>query len=246
MKKRIWELDMLRGIFMILIMLFHLWYDLVYLFGLTELDTEFKRFLFGIGNDWGGTPFLLISGLCATIGSRPIKRGLQVIGGGMIISLVTAGMYFLHFADRSIIIYFGVLHCIGVCMLLWPLFRKLPTWAILLSGLVMAVAGLYLKYNSIWVDHPWLTVFGIPPHGFASSDYFPLLPNLGYFLIGAAVGQTFYAGKQALLPRVNADILPIRIFSFIGKNSLIFYLLHQPIMAAAIYLWLMLFGGNPL
>ena len=38
MKRRIWELDMLRGFFMILIMLFHLWYDLVYLYGLTGMS----------------------------------------------------------------------------------------------------------------------------------------------------------------------------------------------------------------
>jgi len=240
MKKRIWELDMLRGIFMILIMLFHLWYDLVYLYGIAELDTESKRFFYGLGNDWGGTPFLLISGLCATIGSRPVKRGLQVIGGGMIISLVTAGMYFLNFAGKGIIIYFGVLHCIGVCMLLWPLFKKLPTWSILLLGIVMSAAGLYLKYHSVWVDYPWLTIFGIPPHGFVSSDYFPLLPNLGFFLLGAAAGRKFYVNKQTLLPGVNPNILPIRIFSFIGKNSLIFYLLHQPVLAGAVSLWLMI------
>lgn len=242
MKKRIWELDMLRGFFMILIMLFHLWYDLVYLYGLTTLDTAAKQFFFGLGNDFGGTPFLLISGLCATIGSKPIKRGLQVIGGGMVISLVTAGMCFLNFSDRSIIIYFGVLHCIGVCMLLWPLFKKLPTWAVLLLGIVMTAAGLYLKYEPMWADHPWLTIFGIPAHGFASSDYFPLLPNLGYFLIGAAAGRKLYPERVSLF---SCSILPLQSITaplcFIGKHSLIFYLLHQPVMAGAIGLGLMLF-----
>lgn len=238
MKKRIWELDALRGIFMIAIMLFHLWYDLVYLFSLVGLSTPFAKALFGLFNDWGGTPFLLISGLCATIGSRPVKRGLQVIGGGMIITAVTVGMYLLNFTGKSIIIYFGVLHCIGVCMLLWSLFKKLPTPALLVLGIVMAAVGLYLKEH-VRVDFPWLIPLGLVSRNFASSDYFPLLPNLGYFLIGAAAGRTFYKEKKTLLPNVNADNIVIRCLGFIGRNSLIFYLLHQPVFSGAISLWLM-------
>lgn len=241
MRKRIWELDTLRGIFMILIMLFHLWYDLVYLFGVAQLTTDFEQTLYGLFNDWGGTPFLLISGLCATIGSRPVKRGLQVLGGGMIITAVTVGMYLLNFTGKGIIIYFGVLHCIGVCMLLWPLFKKLPTPALLVLGIVMAAVGLYLKEH-VRVDFPWLIPFGVVCRGFVSSDYFPLLPNLGYFLIGATAGRVFYRNKQSLLPRVNAENPIIRFFGFIGKNSLIFYLLHQPVLAGAVGLWIMLSG----
>jgi len=54
MKKRIWELDMLRGIFMILIMLFNLWYDLVYLYGVAKLvlcargDAQFETHTFAL------------------------------------------------------------------------------------------------------------------------------------------------------------------------------------------------------
>ena len=92
----------------------------------------------------------------------------------------------------------------------------------------------------MWIDHPWLTVIGIPSYDFVSSDYFPLLPNLGYFLVGAAAGRKFYSSRQTLLPRVNDDHFLIRPFCFIGKNSLIFYLLHQPILAGVISLWLML------
>lgn len=241
MKKRIWELDAFRGFFMILIMAFHGWYDLVYLYGLTDLSTPLERGLFQLFNDWGGTPFLLLSGICVTIGSKHIKRGLQVIGGGMIITLVTTGMYLLGFTGKSIIIYFGVLHCVGVCMLLWALFKKLPTPVLLVLGIAMAAVGLYLK-GGVYVDFPWLIPLGLPTRSFASSDYFPLLPNLGYFLIGAAFGRTFYKEKVTLLPKVNPGNPVIRFFGFIGKNSLIFYLLHQPVLAGAIGLYAMLLG----
>lgn len=241
MKKRIWELDALRGFLMIAIMLFHLWYDLVFLFGLADLTTPFARGLYSFCNDWLGSPFLLISGLCATIGSKPVKRGLQVIGGGMVITAVTVGMYLLHFADRGIIIYFGVLHCIGVCMLLWPLFKKLPSVVLLVLGIFMIAAGLYLKEYG-WVDFPWLVPFGLVPRGFASADYFPLLPNLGYFLVGAVIGRKVYREKVSRLPKVNPTHILIRPLCFIGRNSLLLYLLHQPVLAGAVSLWLMLPG----
>ena len=242
MKKRIWELDVLRGIFMIAIIFFHLMYDLVYLFGVVELTTPLAQKLYQLGNDCGGIPFLLISGLCATIGSRPVKRGLWVLGGGAIISLVTTAMYLLGFVDKWIIIYFGVLHCIGTCMLLWPLFRKAPAPVLLIVGLVFAALGLYMRQH-VRVDFPWLVAFGFIPHNFVSSDYFPLLPNFGYFLVGAAAGKLLYKDKVSLLPNVNERNILVRFFTFFGKNSLLIYLLHQPILAGLVGLWVFISGG---
>ena len=239
MGKRIWELDLVRGVCMLLIMYFHLMYDLVHLFGLVELTTPLARALYQLGNDWGGTPFLVISGLCATLGSRPVRRGLQVIGGGLVINLVTLGMYLLGFADKGIIIYFGVLHCIGTCMLLWPIFRRLPTWLLAVLGIAIAAVGLSMR-GSFYVDFPWLTPLGFVERSFTSSDFFPLLPNLGYFFLGAAAGRTLYREKRSLLPHVNENNFLIRFFSFFGKHSLILYLLHQPVLAGIISLWVML------
>jgi len=239
MKKRIWELDALRGLFIIVIVIFHLFYDLVYLFDLVDLTHPVSKALYQLGNDWGGTPFLVISGICVSFGRSPVRRGLQVIGCGMLITLVTVGMYLFGFTGKSIIIYFGVLHCLGVCMLLWTLFKKLPTPALLILGIVMSAIGLYLK-NNVYVDFPWLIPFGIPSRSFASSDYFPLLPNLGYFLIGAFLSRVLYPSRQTLFPRVNADTPILKGLQFIGSHSLIIYLLHQPLLAALVYLWVLL------
>lgn len=239
MKKRIWELDALRGVFLIALIFFHLIYDLVYLFNLVDLTTPLAQNLFQLVNNWGGALFLILSGLCATIGSRPGKRAIAVLCGAVVISLVTAGMYLLGFADKGIIIYFGVLHCIGSCMLLWLLFRKLPTPVLLILGLIFAAVGLYLRHH-VYVDFPWLFFLGFVTRTFSSSDFFPLLPNFGYFLIGAALGRTLYKNKVSLLPKVNEANPVIRFFSFFGKNSLLIYLLHQPILAGLVGLWILL------
>ena len=239
MQKRIWELDALRGILMLSMIFFHLIYDLVYLFDVVDLSSPLAQKLFRFVSDWGGMPFLLLSGLCATIGSRPGKRAFAILGGSAVISLVTTGMYLLGFANKGIIIYFGVLHCLGCCMLLWLLFRKFSPPALLITGLILAALGLYLRKEAS-ADHPWLLVFGMIPHDFASSDYFPLLPNFGYFLMGASLGRTLYKEKVTLLPNINANNPIIRFFSFFGKHSLLIYLLHQPILAGLVGLWRLL------
>ena len=232
MKKRIWELDVLRGVCILGMVVVHLIYDLQTFFSLPFLaDSR----LFDLIKQWGGVLFLLISGICVTLGSHPVRRGLIVFACGLICSAVTAGMYVLNMADKSIIIYFGVLHCLGVCMLLWPLFKRLPVWALGLLGLGLTVLGLWISGNVV-VDFPWLIPLGLVPGDFASSDYFPLLSNLGFFLVGACLGKTLYRKKETLLPRVNPANPVLAFFTLLGKWSLPVYLLHQPIITGLLYL----------
>lgn len=232
MKKRIWELDVLRGVCILGVVAVHLIYDLQTFFSLPFLaDSQ----LFAIVKQWGGVLFLLISGICVTLGSHPVRRGLIVFACGLLCSAVTAGMYALHMADKSIIIYFGVLHCLGVCMLLWPLLKRLPVWALGLVGLGLSVLGLWISGN-VLVDFPWLIPLGLVPGDFVSSDFFPLLPNLGFFLVGAFLGKTLYRKKETLLPRVNPANPVLAFFTLLGKWSLPVYLLHQPVITGLLYL----------
>ncbi len=225
MKKRIWELDVFRGICIIGVAAVHFIYDLVELFGIVQWQYPP---LFSFVKSWGGVLFVLLSGVCATLGSRSARRGLIVFGCGMLITAVTFGMYKFGF-DRSILIYFGVLHCLGVCMLLWCVLRKCPTWALAVSGAILVAVGLWLR--GVRVDFPWLIPLGFTPEGFLTSDYFPLLPNLGFFLLGAVVGRTVYRSGQSLWPNVRTDNGLVRTFSFCGRHSLLIYLLHQPVFA---------------
>lgn len=232
MKKRIWELDALRGLCILGMVVVHVIYDLVELYGLIEW--EYPP-LFTFVQQWGGVLFLLISGICVTLGSRCIRRGLLVFACGLVVSGVTYGMYHFGFATKSLIIYFGVLHCLGMCMLLWPVFRKLPHWALALVGIALVAGGFYVR-SLPWVDTHYLMPLGIPWKGFASSDYFPLLPYLGFFLLGSALGKSVYRNKETLLPRVNTKNFLIRFFLLCGKHSLWIYLLHQPILSGIFYL----------
>lgn len=227
MKKRIWELDAFRGLCLLGVVAVHLIYDLVDLYGIIQWEYP-GWFLFV--QEWGGVLFILLSGICVTLGSHHIRRGLMVFGGGLVITAVTVVMYLSGYFDPGIIIYFGVLHCLGVCMLSWCLFRRLPGWLLAVLGGVAIVVGLHL-YHVTLVDHWYLIAFGLTPYGFSTSDFFPLLPYLGFFLIGTVLGRWLYREKESLFPKVNEGNFLIRFLSFCGRNSLWIYLGHQPILA---------------
>lgn len=226
MKQRIWELDAFRGICILGMVVVHFIYDLTVLYALVSWQPP-AAFLFL--QRWGGVLFLLLSGTCVTLGSKALRRGAVVLGCGLLVSAVTWALYRFFSFPESILIYFGVLHCLGVCMLLWPVFRKLPRWALAVIGTVLAVAGLYL--NELRVPYLWLMPLGIPWPGLVTADYFPLLPYLGFFLLGAVLGRTFYQEKVTRFPRVNPQALPVRFLTFCGRQSLWIYLLHQPIFS---------------
>ena len=224
MKKRIWELDAFRGICIIGVVIVHFIYDLVNLYRI--IDWQYPDWFWFI-KQWGGVLFLLLSGTCITLGKHPVRRGLIVLAAGLLISAVTWGMYaFLNF-QKGLIIYFGVLHCLGVCMLLWPLFKKLPWWILLPIGLALVILGLH--FRDLTVESPYLFPLGLTDKYFASSDYFPLLPHFGFFLLGAVLGKTLYRKQESLLPKLDGKPV-IGFFQWCGRQSLWIYLLHQPIL----------------
>jgi uncharacterized membrane protein len=232
MKKRIWELDAFRGICVLGMLIVHFVYDLTELYRLVSWQPGDT---FAWVQRWGGVLFLLLSGICVTLGRRSIRRGLIVFGCGLVCTAVTVGMYRLGLSGNGIQIYFGVLHCLGICMLLWPTYKTSPWWALLLHGVVLAGLGLYLDNlimdQALSTTDQWLMPLGLYWRGFQSSDYFPLLPNLGYFLVGAAIGKTVYGKKESLLPKINHRNIILRCLQFCGRHSLWIYLLHQPILS---------------
>lgn len=157
----------------------------------------------------------------------------------MACTAVTAGMYLLGMAGRGVIIWFGVLHCLGVCMLLWLPAKKLPTWALAALGAALVAAGWYLRGQIF--SFPWLMPLGFTFPGFASSDYFPLMPNFGYFLLGAAAGRLLYPERKSLLPGRETGLT--RFFCRCGRHSLLIYLLHQPLLSLGCELYAILTKG---
>ena len=215
---RIWELDALRGLCILGMVAVHLVFDL-------QIPTG-KAFAFV--QNWGGVLFFLLSGLCATLGSRPVRRGAMVLGAGLICTAVTLAGRALGMLPDYMVIRFGVLHCLGACMLLWPVFRKLPVWLLAALGTGFGVLGIYLT-QCVMVEFSGFAWLGLLYPSYSSADYFPLLPYLGFFLLGAVLGRLLYAKKKSLLPQWET-IWVFRALRWCGRHSLILYLLHQPLL----------------
>ena len=235
-KPRIWELDALRGVCILCVIVVHFLFDLSFFGGLDLTLPAWYVFL----QEYGGAIFVVLSGVCVTLGSKSVRRGLIVFACGMLITAVTYGMYRLGMSGADVVVKFGVLHLLGVCMLVYPAFKKLPPAALALLGLAIAITGYAIR--SVIVPQRWLFPLGLTYEGFTSSDYFPLFPQLGYFLIGAAIGKTAYREKRTLLPGSFQKTGIARFFCWCGRQSLFIYLLHQPIVYGLLELVLLLRG----
>ena len=232
-KNRIWELDALRGICILCMIVVHFVFDLN---EFASLDLIMPGW-FNFCQRYGHILFILISGICAALASRSFRRGMIVFGAGLLITGVTLFMVYVLKFNRSLSIFFGILHLLGICMMLFPLFKKLPVWALAVLGAGFVALGVWLAaLEPVAVSFPsaqglLLGAIGIRPAGFYSGDYFPIFPNLGWFLLGAVLGRTAYRRRESLLPKVNADFFLLRFFRFCGRHSLWIYLLHQPVLA---------------
>ena len=235
-KSRIWELDALRGVCILCVIVVHFLFDLSFFGGLDLTLPAWYVFI----QEYGGAIFVVLSGVCVTLGSKSVRRGLIVFACGMLITAVTYGMYRLGMSGADVVVKFGVLHLLGVCMLVYPAFKKLPPAALALLGLAIAITGYAIR--GIIVPQRWLFPLGLTYEGFTSSDYFPLFPQLGYFLIGAAIGKTAYREKKTLLPGSFQKTPVARFFCWCGRQSLFIYLLHQPIVYGLLEFVLLLRG----
>ena len=235
-KPRIWELDALRGVCILCVIVVHFLFDLSFFGGLDLTLPAWYVFL----QEYGGAIFVVLSGVCVTLGSKSVRRGLIVFACGMLITAVTYGMYRLGMSGADVVVKFGVLHLLGVCMLVYPAFKKLPPAALALLGLAIAITGYAIR--GVVVPQHWLFPLGLTYEGFTSSDYFPLFPQLGYFLIGAAIGKTAYREKKTLLPGSFQKTPVARFFCWCGRQSLFIYLLHQPIVYGLLEFVLLLRG----
>lgn len=222
--QRIWELDAFRGLCILWVVLVHLSFDFSYFLN-TQLHWG-PIFTFFQRN--GGTMFIILSGCCATLGRHTLRRGAVILGCAMAITAITLGMWLLGMANADLVIWYGILHLLGTCMLLYPLLRRGSTRLLALLSLVMVLAGLILRQLRFPVT--WLFPLGVISPEFASGDFFPLLPNLGWFMLGVIIGRTVYAGHVTRFPKAPVQAWPVRFLCACGRKSLWIYLIHQPVL----------------
>lgn len=224
------ELDTLRGLTLVSMIVYHACWDLVYLFGQDwAWYRSFGAYCWQQSICW---TFILLSGYCWQLGRHPLRRGLTVFGGGVLISVVT----FLVMPDSRI--FFGVLSLLGSAMLvtvpLHRLLRRIPAaigavGSFALFLLLRGINGGTVCFGQLavpsWLYRDYFTAcLGFPPAGFYSSDYFALLPWLLLFLTGYFLYD--------LLPRAPKGEWRLPLITALGRRSFMVYLLHQPLVFA--------------
>lgn len=166
--------------------------------------------------------FIAISGVCARLSKRPLRRGLIVLAAALLVSAVT----YLVGAP----VYWGILHLLGVCMLLYAAVRKrweaLP--GIYACGAALLVFALtFVLPIRVRVGVPFLFPFGLRTAAFASADYYPLLPWGALFFAAAAAGE-----RLGDMPPEKKYASAPRALAWLSRRSLLIYLVHQPVLLA--------------
>ncbi len=247
--KRFWEIDFLRGIAILLMILFHALYDFNY-FGGYNFDLNSGLWLY-VGRA-SAMMFIFVVGISLTLShsraigmnmskqemyQKYIKRGARIFSWGLAITLIT----WLFLKDGVVV--FGILHFIGLSVILAYPFLGLRTYNLLI-GAGIIFTGLYL--DNLIFDFPWLLWLGLKPHGFYTLDYFPIFPWFGVTLIAIFVGNSLYPNRMRKIDIKNrTGFLPIRLFCMLGRRSLLIYLIHQPILIALLYLLGFVDIGSP-
>ncbi len=236
---RFWEVDTLRGIAVLMMITFHLLFDLNYL-GMASINIQsgllwfFGRltafiFIFLVGTSLKLSYMrTILSGYKGLLILKYVKRGLRILLYAFIITIVT----WLVIGNGYII--FGVLHFIGVAIILsYPLLRheKLD----LPLAILFILIGLFLLNQRF--DISYLFWLGIIPRDFYTLDYFPLLPWMGVVSIGIYVAGKLYKDyKRRFIIKNLSEYKIVEFLAFIGRHSLFIYFIHQPIIMAILFM----------
>lgn len=250
MKKRIWELDFLRG-FAILMMVFdHFMYDLKdlpswfsnytsltipdsFVWHVQHLAAEywvwdvrdfFHFFFISI--------FLLVSGISFNFSHNNLSRGLKFLLFALLINLVTYGLEYFYGFDAFI--FFGVIHMFAFSTLFAWLLRKIwnNNTFILFVGAAFVFVGILFQFWNLpnlaggyTTDNMVKAILGL---GMIGADSFGIFPYTGVLLIGTVIGSLFYKQKESLLPTLDGKWN--HGVSWVGRYTIWVFLIHQPIV----------------
>lgn len=226
-------IDISRGVAIIAMVAYHLCWDLSY-FRFIAADVGYDAHWVVIARSILAT-FLLLAGVSLVLGhGRGIRwaafwrRWLFVVAGALAITVAT----FFAFPDSFV--YFGVLHAIALFSVLALPFLAAPLWLAIIVALV--VIGLPFLYSDALFNEKlwsWIGFWQVPP---PANDLVPVFPWFGVVLLGIVATRLVLASSLAeRLARIQPSGRLPRLLAFMGRWSLLIYLLHQPLLLGLVY-----------
>lgn len=226
------EIDLIRGLAVIAMILYHLSWDIDNM----GVGLNLSQFTWDTGATLIGSTFLFLVGLSSWIEKEnysPVKlykKTARKFIRTFFAALIVSAISFAYMPRTPI--YFGILHCISASYLALIIFQKAPRSLVLASTILILVLGNYFYFNPL--QNPQL--FWLAMSEFKGmADYYPFLPWSAVALIGYFCGKhlspTLKArnSKEEFLKQ-NKNKPLLNALTFLGKHSLIIYLVHQPIL----------------
>jgi len=240
--QRFIELDLLRGFAISIMILFHFLWDLDY-FNIIRLNKSMYN-----SNVIFQALFIVLVGITLAVKSNKhqklslkiykqiIQHGLWIFSLGMAITTVTL----IVMPERPIL--FGILHCIGLSIVLCTLFLRFKAYNIIFATVIITSGFIIGQYH---VSHPTIfhLMFGLHQTNVwtYTIDYFPLIPWFGVTLLGIGIGNILYKDNKRRFKMPDlSNYRPAKMVSWLGKHSLAIYLFHQPIIAGALTIFILI------
>ena len=220
-KNRITELDFFRGIALILMIYFHIIWSMHEIYGYQVFYSDWINFYIG---KISAILFILISGIVFSLVKFKWKRFFLLAG----IAIGISGVSYLY--GNAYGINFGIIHFFAVSSLLAILFSKVNKY--ILIAIWIGIIAMWGRIHSISTPSDYLFFLWLVNKTFHSADYYPLIPRFGIYLIGMGISKIFYTEKRNIFWK-TFNIKPI---NFVGRNTLLIYIIHQPIIIWIFYL----------
>ncbi|MFA6206229.1 MAG: heparan-alpha-glucosaminide N-acetyltransferase [Methylocystis sp.] len=232
---RWWALDAARGLAVLAMVVFHVIWDLAH-FGYAPANLPWSAPVKIFGHSIAFA-FLFIAGVALVLANRDSMRWPAFWRRFALIAaaaaLVTAGTYVLF---PTSYVFFGILHCIAVASLIAVPFLFAPWPVAFACGAFFLLGGEFFSSSAFNAD--WLQWVGLSTSEPMTQDWRPLFPWAGALLLGVAGGKLALPiyGMRAGVSGEGANPLPTSgergPLPFLGRHSLLIYLVHQPALFA--------------